>query len=110
VTGCTHRDEGCCFGFGIKPVTSTAYDTSKNLWTVRAWNGQLYGSNKASRTAPKLHESNIIRFKWDPSSGDVTLSVNGTLDGVAWSGIREAEIYPAVRGGRASGDAWACAA
>jgi SPRY domain len=89
-------DEQLCFGFAKKPLESVSYNSEK-LWLVRGYNGMLYGQNKVSgKTAPKLHETNRIRFTWNATSGDVTLAVNGVTDGVVFTGIRDAEIYPVV--------------
>ncbi len=94
----TSGDEALAFGCASKkPMDSVEYDSGK-FWVVRAWNGQLYGPSKASRTASKLHPTNSIRFSWDAAgSGDVTMYVNGALDGVVFTNIRDAEIYPVVR-------------
>jgi hypothetical protein len=86
-----------CFGCGKKPIESTSYDSEKNMWVVRAYNGVLYGRGKvAGKTAPKLHETNRIRLMWNATSGDVTLSVNGVTDGVIFTGLTEAELFPVV--------------
>ncbi len=84
--------------------------------------GQLYGEGKAPRSASNLHENNTIkcvhvthqsgswgaagcddggavrarRFTWDARSGNVTLIVNGATDGVVFTGVRHAEIFPAI--------------
>ena len=34
------RDECLCYGAGVKPVESSAYDQSASLWTVRGYNGR----------------------------------------------------------------------
>ncbi len=100
-------DECCCFGFGTKKadktLESTEYDKEKNLWVMRAYNGQVYGRGKAKSSGPKLHQGNRIRFQWNASSGDVTMAVDGVLDGCVFSGITEAEIFPAVASYGATG-------
>ena len=90
-------DELLCFGCSKqKPLESVEY-TSEKLWLVRCYNGQLYGPSKASRTASKLHEGNRIKFVWDAAgSGDVSMFVNGALDGVVFTGIRNEELFPVV--------------
>ena len=61
---------------------------------------------QASRTASKLHEGNRIRFVWDASgSGDVSMYVNGALDGVVFTSVRDAEIYPCVANYGSTGEA-----
>ena len=61
---------------------------------------------QASRTASKLHEGNRIKFVWDASgSGDISLYVNGALDGVVFTSVRDAEIYPCVANYGSTGEA-----
>ena len=85
-----------CFGFGTKPITSDEYETSPNLFVVRAWNGLVYGAGKARTEVPKLHESNRIRFDWNAAAGEVSLTLNGTKVGVVFTGVKYSEIFPVV--------------
>jgi hypothetical protein len=92
----SNADECMLFGFGTKPITSSSYSDSPNMWLVRAFNGEIYGSGKASRTASKLHEGNRISFTWSSGSGEVKLFVNGAEDGIVFTGVTLAEIFPCV--------------
>lgn len=87
-------NESMCFGFASKPATSTDYDTSANLWTVRAYNGHLYGSGKKQTATCKLSAGCRIVFRWDVRSGDVSLEANGVDQGVVFGGVTMPEIWP----------------
>lgn len=74
-------------------METAPYDsaTQRYLSVVRAYNGarhrcardcaktrggatgNLYGPNKCSRTAPKLHPPSVIRFVWNAGTGEVIL-------------------------------------
>ena len=38
------NDESICIGAGTKPVTSSSYNSSPNLWMYRCYNGNLCAS------------------------------------------------------------------
>ena len=93
-------DQECvCFGLGIKPVSRSNYDSSRELWMYRAYNGQVYqrGSSAGPRKA-KIHPKDIVRFEldMDAGSGECRAFVNGADQGVIFTGFAGNTVYPAV--------------
>lgn len=97
-------DESILFGFGVRPAAgaswSADYESSPNLWLVRAYNGQVYpAKSKAVPSAPKIHEGSVVRFKWNPTSGEVSMAINNTSAGVVFKDIGAGafpEIFPVI--------------
>ena len=52
----SHGDECVCLGCGTKPVLSSSYDGSQNLWTIRAYNGTVYTPSGTRNTVSKIHQ------------------------------------------------------
>jgi hypothetical protein len=85
---------------GTKPRTDNDYDTSRNLWMIRAYNGkvhQLGTTNSPARTIEKIHQGDTVRFEADLEECTVRCSINGVDQGVVFDqGIAGKEIFPAV--------------
>ena len=101
-------DEYLCFGCGVKPRSSDHYDTSPNLWTIRAYNGEVHQGAAPAWPLPsapavaggshlKIHQSDVVRFDLDCEAGTVRVSINSVDMGIVFNrGLVGREIFPVV--------------
>jgi len=94
------RDGEChCFGVCKKPVTSSSYDSSSDMWVWRAYNGQLYERGSATSSKARYHPDDIVRFELDMDVGELRASLNGADQGVLFSNLHTSgwTLYPVVQ-------------
>jgi hypothetical protein len=92
------NDESICVGAGTKPVTSSSYNSSPNLWMYRCYNGNLYrkGGQISGVSKERIHPNDIVRIELDHDAHTLTYRVNGDKDqGVCFTDVT-GEIFPAV--------------
>lgn len=90
-----------CFGAAILPVTNGMYQSSREVWMLRSFNGHLYCRGRAlsSGTAPApIRPNDTVRFELDLDAGTLSYSINGAEPTVAFTDMNaeEFEIHPAV--------------
>ena len=98
------NDESCCFGAIVKPVgDDVSYETSKQMWMYRAFNGVLYDRSKIRETAPDgskpcpIHKGDHVRIELDFDSGTISFGVNGSKPLMCFDSVESGmRIYPAV--------------
>ncbi|CAN0459254.1 unnamed protein product [Discosporangium mesarthrocarpum] len=99
------QDESVCLGAGTRPVGSSSYSSSPNLWMYRLYNGGLYnrghgagavGGNSAPISRERGHPGDVFRVTLDCEAGTLSYVINGERDqGVCFTGI-SGEVFPAV--------------
>lgn len=95
----TSGDEYLCYGCGIKPKSNDAYDSSSNLWMIRAYNGKVHQKGSSGRTVDKIRQGMIVRFELDCAAGTVQCWIDGNDQGVVFdNGLAGEEVYPALCG------------
>eukprot|EP01029_Cantina_marsupialis_P010171 TRINITY_DN232160_c0_g1_i1.p1 TRINITY_DN232160_c0_g1~~TRINITY_DN232160_c0_g1_i1.p1 ORF type:complete len:1011 (-),score=336.00 TRINITY_DN232160_c0_g1_i1:236-3268(-) len=86
-----------CFGLAIKPVSSSSYESSSQLWMYRAYNGNHYSAGSRTGSSSRIATGAMVRCDLDMDAGTMNLFINGTDQGVVFSNLQEhAVIYPAV--------------
>jgi SPRY domain len=90
------NDECSCVGVCSRPVEGESYDSSKQMYMIRAYNGCVYSAGTSKATVRKLHQDELLAFRLDMSARTVSLQVNGEDVGVVFDGIEGDEIFPAV--------------
>lgn len=90
------NDECICYGLATKPVTNQSYDSSSQLWTIRAYTGQVYHSGTSHSNVTKIHQGDIVRFELDCDAHECRLKVNDTDHGVVFSDLPDKEIFPCI--------------
>jgi len=62
ITSDVHSDESVCLGAGIKPLQSSSYNSSKEMWMYRCYNGNLYerGGQVRGVSKEKVHPGNQV--------------------------------------------------
>ncbi|CAM9393614.1 unnamed protein product, partial [Discosporangium mesarthrocarpum] len=100
-------DECSAIGAAVRPVSSSSYDCSPDLWMRRSYNGQLYdrgrpvsaaasnGLQQGRSTLSPVHQGDIVRIELDLTEGTLSYSLNGVDEGVAFTNM-SGEIYPCV--------------
>lgn len=91
----SRSDECTCFGATTKPISSHSYSAS-HCFTVRAYNGQLYGSGKVGGNREKVHPGDTCSFEYDADRGELSFSVNGASQGVIFNGLAGRELFPCI--------------
>jgi hypothetical protein len=90
------RDECTCVGAGVKPVVSSQYETSPNLFMVRGYNGRCHAGGVATGTVDKFHPGDTVRFELDCDAGEVRMWVNAKEQGVVFRGLAGQTVFPAA--------------
>lgn len=91
-----------CFGAAIKPVVTANYESSKEMWMYRAYNGHRYanGSNIASGRSDedKIKKGDTVRFEldFDEADGVIKMQINGKDKGVVFTGLKGKALHPAI--------------
>lgn len=112
ITHDTVNEECQCFGVCRRPIGSLSYETSKDMWVWRAYNGRLYGegavadpsssssSSASAASKAKFHQGDTVRFELDMERGGGQLLgwVNGAEQGVLFDGLKkQGTLYPCVQ-------------
>jgi len=92
----SNGQECTCFGLGIKPVTRSNYDGSRELWMYRSYNGQIYQRGVSGSRFAKVHPGDVVRFELDMDVGNCRAFVNGVDQGVVYTDLLGLEVFPAV--------------
>jgi trimeric autotransporter adhesin len=92
----THGEECTCFGFARKPVGPGSYDSSPDMWTYRAYNGQTYAAGaEVGEPRGLVHPGDVVRFSLDTDRREARAWVNGDPQGVLFSGLpADTPLYP----------------
>ena len=87
-------DECSAFGVGVRPF-GDSYN-SRNMFTLRSYNGELYsnGTTLPARKS-KIHPNDVVRCEYDAVMGTVEIWINDQSQGVCFNDIR-GEVYPVV--------------
>jgi len=91
-------DEHGLVGFCIRPVNSSSYTSTSDMWMVRGYNGCRYHGGSQSNVG-KIHEGDVVKFRANMSRGVVDMWINGTKQGdgePVFTDLRGKTIYPAV--------------
>ena len=95
------KDEECsCFGVCRRPVSSCAYDGTKDMWLWRSYNGYLYAQGvDTTAKAAKVHAGDLVKLQLDMDRGELHGWVNDTDCGVLFSGLprRDGPLAPCVQ-------------
>lgn len=92
------NDESICVGAGVKPVTSSSYNSSPNLWMYRCYNGNLYrkGGQISGVSKERIHPNDVVRIELDHDAHTLSYRINGDKDqGVCFTDVT-GEVFPAV--------------
>ena len=87
-----HGDETTCFGVSTIPVTNSDYQTSKDMWLLRCYGGELFHGSKVEVTAgnrspPHIHPDDICRFTYECDKMTLSLAVNDVDYGVIFEHV-----------------------
>ena len=89
-------DECSAFGVACKPITSSSYESSMNMWVRRSYNGQLYhGTSAGFDCFPKIHPGDILRIEVDMDEKTLRFRKNGVDEGLAFVDL-QGEVFPIV--------------
>jgi len=89
-------DECSAFGVANKPITSSSYESSPNMWVRRSYNGQLYhGSSAGYDCMDKLHPGDVVRIEVDMDKKTLSFKKNGEDEGAAFIDL-VGEVFPIV--------------
>lgn len=92
-----HGDECLCYGMGTKPISSTSYSSSSNLWTVRSYSGAVNNGGRSGTSTTKIHQGDRVRFELDYEAHTVNLFVNDDDKGVVFNSLpSDKEFFPCV--------------
>lgn len=93
----TPDDEMTCFGAATIPITISSYDSSPDLWMVRAYNGNVYArGKKLNKIIGKVHPGDSVTIEVDMEAGTMSYKVNDYNFGVIFSNLKGYTIYPAI--------------
>ncbi len=91
------NDEKICFGIGTRPVSSSDYDASPDLWMYRTYNGTLYARGVKSSTLIKpLNKEHTIKCTLNCEEHTLSMEINGVDKGVVFRDLPYTFIYPAI--------------
>jgi hypothetical protein len=91
-------DESVCIGAGCKPVSSSSYNSSANLWMYRCYNGNCYrqGTQVPGGSKEQIHPGDVVRVTLDCEARTLSFCINGDRNqGVCFTDV-VGEIFPAV--------------
>jgi hypothetical protein len=88
-------------GLAPQDINKGADNYSSKGFYIYTVTGVLYGqngnSNKAYAKAAFQNQNTIYTIFYSPSSGDISFNINGIDYGVAFTGFKNLQLYPAVQ-------------
>jgi hypothetical protein len=81
-------DETICFGVSKKNSSSCHYESTKDMWLVRCYNGESYHRGRLLRKAlPKIHPGDVCKFVYDTHDLTLALTINDLDIGVIFDNV-----------------------
>jgi len=103
ITDDVANDESVCVGAGVRPVQSSSYNSSGQMWMYRCYNGNLYSKGTQIRQISKIkiHPGNRVKIYLDHFQHTLSYTIYssesavGKPQGVCFKDVF-GEIFPAV--------------
>ena len=95
-----HADECVTFGCGVRPVRDAHYENTADVWSVRCYNGRIYGRVPSrGQTIPggAIHRGSLLNFTLDGGTRAVSLNVDGVSQGVVFVLPSDDELNASAR-------------
>jgi hypothetical protein len=100
ITEDSRDNEQTCMGIARRPVRNGSYQSSEDMWMIRAYNGLVYHEGSGISIS-NIHPDDKVKFRADMKRGTVHVWINGAPQNSGepvFTGLRGLTIYPAVCG------------
>ena len=90
------ENEGTCLGICKQPIVNTEYQTSKEMYLYRAYNGGLYNDGEKTFGFRRFSQGDYVTCRYCRTERTLSFGLNGEEPLVAFDGLPNEALYPFV--------------